>query len=119
MLVLTEDDFFLLGVRRVVTLPNRVWHATSEAQAADMLLSTPCAVALLDFALIRKELEAVARRLRQQFPDLGFVVTGEPEDEARVSATSTPRTYRDSSSRRRRRKSSRRRSKWESTSTWN
>ena len=84
VLVLTEDDFFLLGVRRVVTLPNRVWHATSEAQAADMLLSTPCAVALLDFALIRKELEAVARRLRQQFPDLGFVVTGEPEDEARV-----------------------------------
>ncbi|HZF27437.1 MAG TPA: hypothetical protein VEZ88_14335, partial [Steroidobacteraceae bacterium] len=84
VLVLTEDDFFLLGVRRVVTLPNRVWHATSEAQAADMLVSTPCAVALLDYALVRKELEAVATRLRQQFPDLGFVVAGEPDDEARV-----------------------------------
>ena len=85
VLVLTEDDFFLLGVRRVVTLPNRVWHATSEAQAADMLLSTPCAVALLDFALVRTQLEAVTTRLRQQFPDLGFVVAGEPEDEARVT----------------------------------
>ena len=84
VLVLTEDDFFLLAVRRVVTLPNRVWHATSESQAADMLLQTPCAVALLDYALVRKDLEAVARRLAQQFPDLGFVVAGEPDDEQRV-----------------------------------
>ena len=85
VLVLTEDDFFLLAVRRVVTLPNRVWHATSESQAADLLVSTPCAVALLDYSLMRKELEAVATRLRQQFPDLGFVVAGEPEDEQRVT----------------------------------
>jgi TonB family protein len=85
VLVLTEDDLFLLGVRRVVTLPNRTWHATSESQAADMLLSTPCAVALLDYSLVHKDLEAVARRLRQQFPDLGFVVAGEPEDEQRVT----------------------------------
>jgi TonB family protein len=85
VLVLTEDDLFLLAVRRVVTLPNRVWHATSERQAADMLVSTPCAVALLDYSLMRKELEAVATRLRQQFPDLGFVVAGEPEDEQRVT----------------------------------
>ena len=85
MLVLTEDDFFLLAVRRVVTLPNRVWHATSESQAADMLVSTPCAVALLDFSMVRKELEAVATRLRQQFPDLGFVVAGDPEDRQRVT----------------------------------
>ena len=84
VLVLTEDDFFLLAVRRVVTLPNRVWHVTSESQAADMLVSTPCAVALLDYSLLRKDLEAVATRLRQQFPDLGFVVAGEPEDEQRV-----------------------------------
>jgi TonB family protein len=61
-----------------------VWHATSEAQAADMLLSTPCAVALVDYTLVRKDLEAVTTRLRQQFPDLGFVVAGEPEDESRV-----------------------------------
>ena len=85
VLVLTEDDLFLLGARRVVTLPNRTWHATSESQAADMLLSTPCAVALLDYSLVHKDLEAVARRLRQQFPDLGFVVAGEPEDEQRVT----------------------------------
>ena len=85
VLVLTEDDFFLLAVRRVVTLPNRVWHATSESQAADLLVSTPCAVALLDYSLVRKELEAVATRLRQQFPDLGFVVAGEPDDEQRVT----------------------------------
>lgn len=84
VLVLTEDDFFLLAVRRVVTLPNRVWHVTSENQAADMLVSTPCAVALLDYSLLRKDLEAVATRLRQQFPDLGFVVAGEPEDGQRV-----------------------------------
>jgi len=85
ILAVTEDDFFLLAVRRVVTLPNRVWHATSESQAADMLLSSPCAVALIDLALVQSQLEAVITRLSQQFPDLSFVAAGEPEDEARVT----------------------------------
>ena len=52
ILALTEDDFFLLAVRQVVTLPNRVWHATSDSQAADMLMSTPCAVVIIDVALV-------------------------------------------------------------------
>ncbi len=85
VLAVTEDDFFLLAVRRVVTLPNRVWHATSESQAADMLLSSPCAVALIDLALVHTQLEAVMTRLRQQFPDLGFVAAGEPEDQTRLT----------------------------------
>lgn len=85
ILAVTEDDFFLLAVRRVVTLPNRVWHATSDAQAADMLMSTPCAVVLLDIALVPTQLETVVTRLRQQLPELGFVIAGEPEDEARVA----------------------------------
>ncbi len=85
VLVVTEDDFFLLAVRRVVTLPNRVWHATSEAQAAEMLLSSPCAVALIDLALVQSQLEAVMTRLRQQFPDLGFVAAGEPEEQTRLT----------------------------------
>jgi TonB family protein len=84
ILAVTEDDFFLLAVRRVVTLPNRVWHATSDAQAADMLMSTPCAVVLLDIALV-PQLEQVVTRLRQQLPELGFVIAGEPEDEAQVT----------------------------------
>jgi hypothetical protein len=85
VLTVTEDDFFLLAVRRVVTLPNRVWHATSESQAADMLLSSPCAVALIDLALVQGQLEQVITRLRQQFPDLGFVAAGEPEDQTRLT----------------------------------
>ena len=85
VLTVTEDDFFLLAVRRVVTLPNRVWHATSESQAADMLLSSPCAVALIDLALVQAQLEQVMTRLRQQFPDLGFVAAGEPEDQTRLT----------------------------------
>lgn len=86
ILAVTEDDFFLLALRRVVTLPNRVWHATSDAQAADMLMSTPCAVVLLDIALVPTQLEAVVTRLRQQLPELGFVIAGEPEDEAKIAA---------------------------------
>jgi TonB family protein len=85
ILVVTEDDFFLLAARRVVTLPNRVWHATSDSQAADMLVSSPCAVAVIDMALVHAQLEAVITRLGQQFPDLGFVAAGEPEDESRVT----------------------------------
>ncbi len=85
ILAVTEDDFFLLAVRRVVTLPNRVWHATSDSQAADMLLSSPCAVALIDLALVQSRLEAVITGLRQQFPDLGFVAVGEPEEQARIT----------------------------------
>jgi TonB family protein len=85
ILVVTEDDFFLLAARRVVTLPNRVWHATSDSQAADMLMSSPCAVAVIDMALVQTQLEAVITRLSQQFPDLGFVAAGEPEDESRVT----------------------------------
>lgn len=85
VLTVTEDDFFLLAVRRVVTLPNRVWHATSEQQAADMLLSSPCAVALIDLALVQSQLESVMTRLRQQFPDLGFVAAGEPEEQTRLT----------------------------------
>lgn len=85
ILAVTEDDFFLLAVRRVVTLPNRVWHATSDAQAADMLMATPCAVVLLDIALVPRQLEAVVMRLRQQLPELGFVIAGEPADEDQVS----------------------------------
>ena len=85
VLAVTEDDFFLMAVRRVVTLPNRVWHATSESQAADMLLSSPCAVALIDLALVQGQLEQVITRLRQQFPDLGFVAAGEPEDQTRLT----------------------------------
>ncbi len=82
ILAVTEDDFFLLVVRRVVMLPNRVWHATSDSQAADMLLSSPCAVALIDLALVQSQLEAVITRLQQQFPDLGFVAVGEPQEQA-------------------------------------
>ena len=85
VLVLTEDDFFLLAVRRVVTLPNRVWHATSETQAADMLLSSPCAVALIDLALVQNRLEQVMTRLREVLPDLGFVAAGEPEEQTRLT----------------------------------
>lgn len=85
ILAVTEDDFFLLAVRRVVTLPNRVWHATSDAQAADMLMSTPCAVVLLDIALVPHQLEAVVTRLRQQLPELGFVIAGEPQDAKKVA----------------------------------
>ena len=85
VLTVTEDDFFLLAVRRVVTLPNRVWHATSESQAAEMLLSSPCAVALIDLALVQSQLEAVMTRLRQQFPDLGFVAAGEPDEQTRLT----------------------------------
>jgi TonB family protein len=85
VLVLTEDDFFLLAVRRVVTLPNRVWHATSETQAADMLLSSPSAVALIDLALVHNQLEQVMTRLRQVLPDLGFVAAGEPEEQTRLT----------------------------------
>ncbi|HEY4646912.1 MAG TPA: energy transducer TonB [Steroidobacteraceae bacterium] len=85
ILAVTEDDFFLLAVRRVVTLPNRVWHATSDSQAADMLVSSPCAVAVIDMALVQTQLEAVITRLNEQFPDLGFVAAGEPGDEARVT----------------------------------
>lgn len=84
ILVLTEDDFFLLAVRRVVTLPNRVWHATSDSQAVDMLMSKPCAVVLVDVALVRSDLEAVVTRLRQQLPELGFVIAGGPADERQV-----------------------------------
>ena len=85
VLVLTEDDFFLLAVRRVVTLPNRVWHATSQTQAADMLLSSPCAVALIDLALVQNQLEQVMTRLREVLPDLGFVAAGEPEEQTRLT----------------------------------
>lgn len=85
ILAVTEDDFFLLAVRRVVTLPNRVWHATSDAQAADMLMSSPCAVALIDLALVQAQLEAVITGLSQQFPDLAFVAAGEPGDQPRVT----------------------------------
>ena len=85
ILAVTEDDFFLLAVRRVVTLPNRVWHATSDSQAADMLVSSPCAVAVIDMALVHSQLEAVITRLNEQFPDLGFVAAGEPGDEPRVT----------------------------------
>ena len=77
ILTLTEYDFFLLDVRRVVLLPNRVWHATSEAQAADLLLSTPCAVAIVDINLLTLQTAPVIARLAQQFPDLSFVVTGD------------------------------------------
>ncbi len=82
VLVLTEDDFFLLAVRKVVALPNRIWHATSETQAADLLISTPCAVALLDTGLMQSNLPATIARLHQQFPDLAFVLAGEAQDEA-------------------------------------
>jgi TonB family protein len=85
VLAVTEDDFLLLAVRKVVTLPNRVWHATSESQAADMLLSSPCAVALIDLALVPGQLEQVMTRLREQLPDLGFVAAGEPEDQTRLT----------------------------------
>ncbi|MGH8428834.1 MAG: hypothetical protein ACREUF_00365, partial [Solimonas sp.] len=85
ILAVTEDDFFLLVVRQVVTLPNRVWHATSDSQAADMLLSSPCAVALIDLALVQSRLAAVITRLRQQCPDLGFVAVGEPQEQARLT----------------------------------
>lgn len=85
ILALTEDDLFLLTVRRVVTLPNRVWHATSDSQAADMLLSSPCAVALIDYALVQSRLAAVLARLGEQFPELACVAAGEPVDKVRVA----------------------------------
>jgi TonB family protein len=50
-----------------------------------MLLSSPCAVALIDLALVHSQLEAVMTRLRQQFPDLGFVAAGEPEEQTRLT----------------------------------
>jgi TonB family protein len=50
-----------------------------------MLMSSPCAVAVIDMALVQTQLEAVITRLSQQFPDLGFVAAGEPEDESRVT----------------------------------
>jgi TonB family protein len=86
ILALTEDDFFLLAVRRVVTLPNRVWHATSDSQAVDMLMQTPYAVVLVDAALVANQLEQVITRLKQQLPDLGFVVAGDLEHRAAAQA---------------------------------
>jgi len=85
ILALTEDDLFLLTARKVVKLPNRLWHATSDTQAADILMSTPCAAVLVDIELMQSQLPATVKGLRQQFPDLAFVVTGDAAHENEVA----------------------------------
>jgi TonB family protein len=84
--VLSQDDRLLDALEEVVTADHAILVCTGEGELADQVLSGKCGVALIDAQTAPGSVAELARRLRQQFPDLVLVVAGGAEHQAQLAS---------------------------------
>jgi TonB family protein len=86
LVVLSKDDGLIDTLERVVTADHAITLCISAEELAEQIVAGRGGVALVDAAASTESLPNLARRLRQQFPDLVLVVAGDARHQGELAA---------------------------------
>lgn len=86
LVVLSKDDRLIDTLERVVTADHAITLCISADELAEQIMAGRGGVALVDAAASAESLPNLARRLRQQFPDLVLVVAGDARHQGELTA---------------------------------
>jgi len=86
LVVLSKDDGLIDTLERVVTADHAITLCISADELGEQILAGRGGVALVDAAACTEALPNLARRLRQQFPDLVLVVAGDARHQGELAA---------------------------------
>ena len=81
VLALTPDANLLAILREAAGREQRIWHAATREQTAELIMSGQVGVVVIDSLATDGDLSAYCDRLRRQFPDLILIVAGTTEDQ--------------------------------------
>ncbi|HJS21605.1 MAG TPA: energy transducer TonB [Steroidobacteraceae bacterium] len=84
VLALTPDASLLAILREAAGRDQRIWHATTREQTAELIMSGQVGVVIVDALAIDGDCPAYCDQLRFQFPDLVLVVAGTTEDQTEL-----------------------------------
>jgi TonB family protein len=85
LVVLTGDEAFLQTLREAVGPSRRLWHVLSSDKVGDMLLAGGVGILVLDVQALRQAGAPFITQIKQQFPDLVIVVSGNRDTEAELA----------------------------------
>jgi DNA-binding NarL/FixJ family response regulator len=81
VLALTTDASLLAILREAAGREQRIWHAPTREQTAELIMSGQVGVVIIDTLATGDDCPAYCDQLRVQFPDLVLVVAGTTEDQ--------------------------------------
>jgi protein TonB len=84
VLALTPDASLLAILREAAGRDQRIWHATTREQCAELIMSGQVGVVIVDTLATDGDCPAYCDQLRHQFPDLVLVVAGTTDDQTEL-----------------------------------
>ncbi len=84
VLALTPDASLLAILREAAGREQRIWHAATREQTAELIMSGQVGVVVIDSLATDGDLSAYCEQLRRQFPDLILIVAGTTEDQTEL-----------------------------------
>lgn len=84
VLALTPDAGLLAILREAAGRDQRIWHAATREQTAELIMSGQVGVVVIDSLATDGDLSAYCDQLRMQFPDLILIVAGTSEDQTEL-----------------------------------
>jgi TonB family protein len=81
VLALTPDANLLAILREAAGREQRIWHAATREQTAELIMSGQVGVVVIDTLATDGDSPAYCDQLRVQFPDLVLIVAGTTEDQ--------------------------------------
>ncbi len=84
VLALTPDATLLAVLREAAGRDQRIWHALSREQAAELIMSGQVGVIVIDSLATDGDCAAYCDQLRAQFPDLVVIVAGTTDDQTEL-----------------------------------
>lgn len=84
VLALTPDADLLAILREATGREQRIWHAATREQAAELIMSGQVGVMVIDTLTTGEDCAVFCDQLRAQFPDLVLVVAGTAADQSEL-----------------------------------
>jgi TonB family protein len=81
LVVLTNDEAFLLTLREAVGAERRLWHVLSSDKVSDLLIAGEVGIVVLDVQALSETAHVFVVQIKRQFPDLVIIVAGNRDDE--------------------------------------
>ncbi|HSD73273.1 MAG TPA: TonB family protein [Steroidobacteraceae bacterium] len=84
VLALTPDASLLAILREAAGREQRIWHAATRDQTAELIMSGQVGVVIIDTLATDGDCPGYCDQLRVQFPDLVLIVAGTTEDQTEL-----------------------------------
>jgi protein TonB len=84
VLALTPDASLLAILREAAGREQRIWHAATREQTAELIMSGQVGVVVVDTLATDGDCPGYCDQLRVQFPDLVLIVAGTTEDQTEL-----------------------------------